>query len=209
MVNGGVKGRILAIKHDPYGRWTLTTYRQNCGTPLTIIVTYQVVTTDPQRTGPTTYATQLFALYTKEGQPNPTNLRQRHASDLVKLVKEHQTRGEWIIIAGDMNEVLRAKAGGMTRLHTECGLVDACLEKHGTTEFSREAIPYSGRQEHSPMHSSHWLQTFWPSHIEQPQRSVSGYCYSPVLWFQYSSITITTTTRPLHKEIAPDSSLLS
>ena len=114
LVNGGVKGRILAINHNPYRRWTSTTYRQNCGVPLTIIVTYQVVTTDPQRAGPTTYATQLFALYTKEGRPNPMNLRQHHTSNLVELVKDHQARGEWIIIAGDMNKVLGAKAGGMT-----------------------------------------------------------------------------------------------
>ena len=94
------------------------------------------MTTDPQRTGPITYATQLFALYTKEGQPNPTNLQQHDASDLVKFVKEHQTQGEWIIIAGDMNEILGVKTRDMTRLHTECRLVDACLEKHDTTEFS-------------------------------------------------------------------------
>ena len=35
-----------------------------------------------------------------------------------------------------MNEVLGIQTGGLTRLHTECGLVDACLAKHGVTEFS-------------------------------------------------------------------------
>ena len=136
LVTGGVKGRILKADRDPYGRWVSTTYHRNSGPPVTIIVTSQVIAVDPQRAGPTTYATQLFAAYTKEGRPNPTHLRKHHADNLVAFVKQRQGQGEWIIIAGDINEVLGIETGGMTKLHSECGLVDACLDKHGITDFS-------------------------------------------------------------------------
>ena len=136
MVNGGVKGRVLASAKDPYGRWTSITLRRTGGPPLTIIVTYQVVNVDPRSAGPTTYATQLYAQYTKEGRPNPQNLRQHHADDLVNCVQAHQNRGEWIIVTGDLNEVLGVETGGLTQLHTECTLVDAYLQKHGQTDFS-------------------------------------------------------------------------
>ena len=35
-----------------------------------------------------------------------------------------------------MNEVLGLQTGGLTSLHTECGLVDVCLQKHGVHEFT-------------------------------------------------------------------------
>ena len=89
LVHGGIKGRVLSTTHDMYGQWTATTFRRNCGPPLTIIVTYQVVDVDPQRAGPTTYATQLYALYCKEGRPHPHNLRKHHADDLIACVQDH------------------------------------------------------------------------------------------------------------------------
>ena len=133
---GGLKGRILTSEQDPYRRWVSTTFRRSSGPPIPIIVTYQVVDVDPQQSGPTTYATHLYALYTKEGRPNPTNLRKHHADNLVAFIKHLQNQGDRIIMAGDVNEVLGVTAGGLTRLHTECGLIDACTNKHGITEFS-------------------------------------------------------------------------
>ena len=90
LISGGIKGCILHTDQDPLGRWASITLRRNCGQPLTVIVTYQVVNVDPQRAGPTTYATQLYSTYTKEGRHNPHNLRQHHADDLIAFVKERQ-----------------------------------------------------------------------------------------------------------------------
>ena len=72
----------------------------------------------------------------KEGRLHPARLRRHHAQDLVQFVTACQARGEWIILAGDLNEVLGEDNAGLTQLHTECGLLDACLERHGVTEFS-------------------------------------------------------------------------
>ena len=133
---GSLKGRILTSGADPLGRWTYTTLRRNSGPPITVIATYQVVKVDPKQAGPTTYATQLYAEYLREGRHNPDKLRWHHARDLIAFVKQCQDKGEWIIIAGDMNEVLGVDPAGMTNLHNDCGLVDACLERHGLTDFS-------------------------------------------------------------------------
>ena len=35
-----------------------------------------------------------------------------------------------------MNEAMGLDDGGMSKLHSECGLLDACLERHGLTTFS-------------------------------------------------------------------------
>ena len=136
LVHSGIKGRILTSGCDALGRWAYTTFRRNIGPPLTIIVTYQVVDVDPKRAGPTTYATQLFSIYTREGQPHPHDLQHHHAQDLVRFVKECQAKGHWIIVAGDMNEVLGTSTQRLPKLHSECGLLDACLERTGITDFT-------------------------------------------------------------------------
>ena len=66
LTQGGLKGRILESGSDHLGRWAYTKYRRNIGPPITVIVTYQVVDTDPKRAGPTTYATQMYAAYIGE-----------------------------------------------------------------------------------------------------------------------------------------------
>ena len=136
LVNGGIKGRILESGTDPLGRWVFTKFRRNMGPPLTIIATYQVVDVDPKHAGPTTYATQLFSLYTREDCHSPANLRKHHSDDMVEFVKLCQARGEWIIVAGDFNEVFGTTTRGLTKLHSECNLIDACLDKHGIADFS-------------------------------------------------------------------------
>ena len=136
LIHGGTKGRILQSGNDPLGRWSYTTLRRNSGPPITVIVTYQVVDVDPKHAGPTTYATQLFSVYLQEGRHHPEKLRYHHASDLLTFVKQCQERGEWIILAGDMNEVIGLDTRGMSKLLGECGLLDACLERHGLTDFT-------------------------------------------------------------------------
>ena len=135
-LQGGIKGRIVESGTDSHGRWAYTKYRRNIGPPITVIVTYQVVDTDPRRSGPTTYATQLYAAYIGENRYRPERLRHHHAHDLVAFVKSCQSKGESVIIAGDFNEVMGETDRGLTKLHSECSLIDAVLDKHGATEFT-------------------------------------------------------------------------
>ena len=40
------------------------------------------------------------------------------------------------MLTGDLNKVLGVTDQGLTSLHSECGLIDACLEQHGLTDFT-------------------------------------------------------------------------
>ena len=79
---------------------------------------------------------QLYAAYIGENQPQPEKLRHHHSQGLLAFIKTCQLHGEWVIVAGDFNEVLGMTTRGLTQLHSECGLIDPILEKHGTTDFS-------------------------------------------------------------------------
>ena len=113
LINGGSKGCILTSGTDPLGWWAHTTFHWNSGPPLTVIVTYQVVKVDPKQAGPTIYATWLYSLYLLEGHQHPENLMCHHANDMLTFVKQCQDRGDQIILAGDMNEVVGLDNQGM------------------------------------------------------------------------------------------------
>jgi hypothetical protein len=136
---GDIIGRIQSSGRDSLGRWCHLTLRRSTGPPITIIVTYQVVATDPTTSGPTTYATQLCSLYHRENRYHPDDLRHHHANDLIAFVKACRARGEWLIVAGDFNEVIGSTPDGLTRLCSECGLYDAIVDKHQATGFAMYA----------------------------------------------------------------------
>ena len=136
ITRGRLKGRPLESGQDHLGRWVYCKFRRNTGPPVTVIVTYQVVDRSPPSSGPTTYATQLYVEHIKEGRHNPENLWYHHANNLVHYIKTCQTRGEWLVVAGDFNKVLGQTTRGLTRSHSECGLIDAVLDKHGDTDFT-------------------------------------------------------------------------
>jgi hypothetical protein len=125
---GDTIGRIQNSGGDALGRWCYFTLRRSAGPPITIIVTYQVVATNPSISGPTTYATQMCSLYHQEARHNPENLRYHHANDLIAFVQECRARGEWIVVSGDLNEVVGSCPDGLTRLCSECGLYDAVAD---------------------------------------------------------------------------------
>ena len=136
MAIGSLRGRVLTSGADPLGRWVFCKMRRNSGPPITIITTYQAVNVDPALSGPTTYVTQLHSQYTDAGRHEPAKLRKHHSTDLVNFVKACQSRGEWIIIAGDLNETIGLSPGGMNRLCSECHLYDAVVDKHVVTDFT-------------------------------------------------------------------------
>jgi hypothetical protein len=124
--------------HDEIGRWVSLTFRRKEEDPLTIICTYQVIDVNPKsdNVGPATYATQLYACYSNDGRRNPENLRYHHSKDLIQFVKERQANGEAVVIIGDLNEVIGEDLSGMTRLISECNLVDVVARNHLAAGFS-------------------------------------------------------------------------
>ena len=134
---GNISGRHLEAGNDTLGRWTFTKLRTSSADhPITVITTYQVCAVNPRTAGPTTYSQQLYAQYQLEGRDTPENLRKHHSNDLGHFVKECQAKGERIIVAGDFNETLGDTTHGMTRLCSECHLVDPFITKHHLTGFA-------------------------------------------------------------------------
>ena len=101
-----------------------------------MIATYQVMDVDPRRSGPTTFATRLYSLYVHKGRHNPEKLRHHHTDNLVRLIKSCHSKGDWIMLAGDLNKVLGTSMRGLTKLHSKCGLINTVLDKHSITDFT-------------------------------------------------------------------------
>jgi hypothetical protein len=95
-----------------------------------------VVDVDPESKGAETYAQQLYASYHSAGRRNPKKLRKHHSDDLVKFVNERKAIGEAIMVLGDFNEEMGESNNGLTRLITECGLVDVVANQHLAGGFS-------------------------------------------------------------------------
>lgn len=139
MTMGPVSGRVMKTHKDKFGRWVSMTFRRRHDVPLTIICTYQVVDVNPEAVGAETYAAQLRASYDHANRPNPNNIRQHHCQDLLAYVKEKQTSGEVVMVLGDFNEVMGEDEDGLTKLITDCNLVDVMANKHFAAGFTTYA----------------------------------------------------------------------
>ena len=104
--------------------------------PVMVISTYQVVDVDPTKVGDSTYANQLAGYYTSQDCEDPHRLRKHHSDDLLTYMKNLQTNGHSIILAGDLNESLGDDPAGMSRLVVECHLIDPYSDRHGSTQFT-------------------------------------------------------------------------
>ena len=136
LTTGKHQSWIMDHGKDEFGRWVYTTFRCKGATPRTIITTYQVVDTNPYTSGPTTYATQLFGLYTKSGRDEPHKLRKHHARDLIDFIHHLHSQEHSVIVQGDFNEVLGESPDGFTKLCSECHLVDPITTIHGPQDFA-------------------------------------------------------------------------
>ena len=215
LTQGGLKGRLLASGSDYLGRWIYLTLRRNIGPPVTVITTYQVVDTDPRRAGPTTYATQLYASYISEQRQHPEKLRYHHAQDLVDFMQTCHTKGEWVIVAGDFNEVMGATTQGLTRLHSECSLIDAVLDKHGETDFTtyqrgQSVIDYNlvDRNIFRCIQAVGYEPFLKFPYTERSQRYIHGLDNLPMLWLQHHTPSTQGHPRSFHQKIPSHSTIL-
>jgi hypothetical protein len=134
-VMGGImghnRGRILETGHDKYGRWIYFRLSGKGTRVITMIGTYQVCQGNVRTAGPTTALTQQYSMLVQDGYNEPHKVRQHHAKDLVQFVKERQQQGELVVVMGDFNEVIGDNNQGLTKLCSDCYLVDVIFEKHG------------------------------------------------------------------------------
>ena len=133
---GNTAGRVLSMGADEFGRWVYTRYKGGAGRTITIIGVYQVCRGNHKNSGETTAITQQFSMLEQAGRQEPHRLRYHNTKDLVAFVKECQDKGELVCVGGDFNETLGEDGSGLTRLCSDCKLIDPIFERHGCTQFN-------------------------------------------------------------------------
>jgi hypothetical protein len=137
MMIGSVAGRVCESEKDEMGRWVINRLRGAQGKTITIITTYQVVDKDPKTAGPATAVTQQYSMLMQRDPNNqPDKIRKHHCRDLLDKVKECQDRGEFVIVGGDFNEEIGFTNEGLSKLVTQCNLVDPFFSRHGISDFA-------------------------------------------------------------------------
>ena len=136
MIMGNNVGRVLTMGADELGRWVYIKTNGGGGRRITFIATYQVCNGNVKQAGPTTALTQQYSMLEQAHRPQPHRVRHHHVEDLVAFVKDCQHEGEMVVLGGDFNETIGDNPGGLTRLCSDCGLIDPIFELHGCTEFS-------------------------------------------------------------------------
>jgi hypothetical protein len=119
------------MSEDKWGRWTYQMYQGRNNIRVMIFSVYQVVDSAASSQGPLTAASQQRALLLAENDNNSP--KEAFCRDLQAIVRKLQAEGHDIILTGDFNEVLGEHQGGITRIATECQLVDVMSAKHPNT----------------------------------------------------------------------------
>ena len=129
LTNGHVTGRITAVGHDDWGRWSYHTIIGQRGRHVTIISAYQVVAQRQALKGLYTTATQQQSLLIRQ-QDKVTDPRTAFRRDLTVFLKKLRENNHGIILLGDFNERLGEDPAGMSRIATEFHLIDLMRLQH-------------------------------------------------------------------------------
>ena len=129
---GAMSGRIVDTGVDYMGRWTYTKFNRNDGRLVTIIGLYQPPEKSAEQAGDTTALKQQHAMLMQEDRDQPHRVRHHFANDLISFVKQCQANGDRICVGGDFNETLGDTQDGLTKLCTECHLLDVVQLRHNT-----------------------------------------------------------------------------
>ena len=135
-LTGDNTGRVHETGKDEFGRWVHMKLNGGAGRQTTVVTTHQVCKANVKTSGPTTAVTQQHSMHEQAKQPDPHRLRWHHSRDLIQFVKRCQSEGELVVVAGDFNETLGDDANGLTRLCTDCQLVDPVFKLHGFSNFN-------------------------------------------------------------------------
>lgn len=133
---GSLASRVITQGADHMGRWVYTKFRGVGNRVITIIVTYQVCDISVQTAGVLTAITQQHSMLLVAGADNPTEVRAHHAKDLLEFATLCQESNELVIVAGDFNDVIGLANTGLTKLCSQCHLLDIILSKHHRTDYT-------------------------------------------------------------------------
>lgn len=133
---GHLAGRVLETGSDSMGRWVHTKFSASGEHNITVIGIYQPPDKSIKIAGPTTATTQQYSLLDQAGRHNPHRVNHHYTNDLTAFVKRCQQNKELVIVGGDFNETLGDNNDGLTKLCSDCELIDINQTKHGTDTHS-------------------------------------------------------------------------
>ena len=129
LTNGQTTGRITAVGHDNWGRWSYHTIIGQRDRHLTIISAYQVVAQRNASKGLYTTATQQHSLLVRQND-KVTDPRTAFRRDLTSFLQQLRASNHGIILLGDFNERFGEDPAGMSRIATDFNLIDLMRFQH-------------------------------------------------------------------------------
>ena len=129
-----ITNTVCKHSRDRLGRWASICLQLTPTKRLRIISAYQVC--NNSRPGHNTAASQQVVQHILErsGQQQlSSNPRQLFIHDLQQFVRQSQTNGELIVLAGDFNDDISGSNSGMHKLAQTCELIDLFSRRLGTT----------------------------------------------------------------------------
>ena len=129
---GNIISRITSTSRDSIGRWTSMTLTARGDKHITWICTYQPNhVANIKAAGDFTALTQHYKGLIDLNRHEPHRVTHHHAQDLISYVQSLQQQGHKVNVCGDFNETIGERPEGLTRLCSECGLIDAFRHMHG------------------------------------------------------------------------------
>ncbi len=118
--SGDLTGRVIAQKHDKWGRSVSQVYQGRGSTKISIYSAYQVVAKDV-KLGCITTASQQQSLLI-QANDLITNLRSAFRRDITLALQASLADGHEILLLGDFNKAFGNDIYGIQKVASICGL---------------------------------------------------------------------------------------
>ena len=128
---GDLTGRVIAQKHDKWGRWVSQLYQGRASTKIVIYSAYQVVA-KIVKLGSISTASQQQSLLLQAQDPL-NNPRSAFRRDLTIDLQTSLAEGYEILLLGDFNEAFGSDPNGLQKVASDCGLLDLMSLRHSST----------------------------------------------------------------------------
>ena len=139
LTTGDITQRYGQSYSDEYGRWSAQELICKGDKNLVLISAYQVcdgqgTTTSNGRVRSLTAHVQQVRMLREKGRD--VTPRRAFIQDLTRFIKQHQDKGNGILLAGDFNDDMDDAFNGMSQLCSDRELVDLMFVKHGLDDIA-------------------------------------------------------------------------
>ena len=129
--SGDLTGRVIAQKHEKWGRWVSQVYQGKGSTKKLLYSAFQIVAKDV-KLGCITTASQQQSLLIQANDPN-TNPRSAFWRDITLALQASLADGHEMLLLGDFNEAFGSNIDGIHKVASICGLLYLMSICHSST----------------------------------------------------------------------------